>query len=399
MPDGREAIPVKLIGRIGEVAAAEWDACAGDDNPFVSHAFLHALEESGSATAETGWMPQHLVIEDESGRVAACAPMYVKGHSQGEYVFDYGWADAWERAGGRYYPKMQVSVPFTPVTGPRLLARPGPRADAMHDALVAGMLEATRQYGLSSLHVTFPTEAEAKRLEAAGLLLRQAYQFHWENDGYRSFEDFLGALSSRKRKAIRRERRNVAESGLQIRALTGGDLQPQHWDAFYRFYLDTYDRKWGGPYLTRDFFARLHETMADRVLLVMAEADGRPVAGALNLIGREALYGRNWGCVADYKFLHFEACYYQAIDFAIARGLARVEAGTQGPHKIQRGYLPRPTWSAHWIADPSFRRAVADFLTRERRAAEYEMGELADLSPFRQEDAADKGPEVREKCP
>ncbi len=383
MPDGREAIAVKVVGRIGEIDAADWDACAGGTNPFVSHAFLHALEESGSVGAESGWLPQHLVIEDENGRACACAPMYVKGHSQGEYVFDHGWADAFERAGGAYYPKLQVSVPFTPVTGPRLLVRPGPRRAELRSGLLGGMIEATRKYGLSSLHVTFPTEEQARFLADAGLLLRQAYQFHWINDGYEDFDGFLARLVSRKRKSIRRERRAVAASGLTLRALAGDAIEPRHWDAFYRFYVDTYDRKWGYPYLTRDFFARLSETMAENVMLVMVEDDGAFVAGALNYIGADAVYGRNWGCVADYKFLHFEACYYQAIDFAIARGLGRVEAGTQGPHKIQRGYLPQPTWSAHWIPDDGFRAAVADFLVGERAAARHEMAALARHSPFR----------------
>ncbi len=383
MPDGREAITVKIVGRIGEVDAADWDACAGGANPFVSHAFLHALEESGSVGAESGWLPQHLVIEDENGRACACAPMYVKGHSQGEYVFDHGWADAFERAGGDYYPKLQVSVPFTPVTGPRLLARPGPRQAELRSALLGGMIEATKKYGLSSLHVTFPTEEQARFLDESGLLLRQAYQFHWINDGYEDFDGFLAKLVSRKRKSIRRERRAVAASGLTLRALAGEAIEPRHWDAFFKFYVDTYDRKCGYPYRTREFFARISETMAENVMLVMVEDDGVFVAGALNYIGADAVYGRNWGCAADYKFLHFEACYYQAIDFAIARGLGRVEAGTQGPHKIQRGYLPQPTWSAHWIPDDGFRAAVADFLVHERSAAQHEMAALARHSPFR----------------
>ncbi len=379
---------MRIVERIGAVAAAEWDACAGADNPFISHAFLLALEESGSVSAETGWMPQHLVIEDE-GRVLACAPMYLKGHSHGEYVFDHGWADAYERAGGRYYPKLQAAVPFTPVTGPRLLTRPGPRAEELGTALIAGMVEAARKYGVSSLHVTFPTAEEAARMEAAGLLLRLGQQFHWENRGYEDFEEFLAALASRKRKDIRKERARVAEAGVRVEALTGDAIRPRHWDAFYRFYIDTYDRKWGFPYLTREFFDRLSATMADRVLLVMAEQDGAYIAGALNLVGSDAVYGRNWGAVREVKYLHFEACYYQAIDFAIARGLARVEAGTQGPQKIQRGYLPMATYSAHWIRDPALASAVADFCDRERQAVEYEMRALARHSPYRQEAPAD----------
>ncbi len=386
MPDGREPITVKLIERIAEVPAAEWDACAGGGNPFVSHAFLNALEESGSATGEAGWLPRHLVIEGEDGRLAAAAPLYVKGHSYGEYVFDHGWAHAYEQAGGRYYPKLQCSVPFSPVTGPRLLVRPGAAAGAMREALVGGMIEAVQRMGLSSLHVTFPLEEETPVFERAGFLLRTGLQFHWENRGYESFDDFLGALISRKRKAIRKERREVAVAGIALRALGGDDIRSHHWDAFHRFYVDTYDRKWGYPYLNRTFFEMLGDTMGDNVVLVMAEHEGEPVAGALNLRGADALYGRNWGCAADFRFLHFEACYYQAIQYAIEHGLARVEAGTQGPHKIQRGYLPRTTWSAHWIRDPGFRDAVADFLGRERRAVEYEIADFMEESPYRRED-------------
>ena len=383
MPDGTEAIQVRLIDKISAVEAAEWDACAGGDNPFVSHAFLRALEESGSATAKTGWQPQHLVIDGEDGRLAACAPLYVKSHSYGEYVFDHGWADAYERAGGSYYPKLLVAVPFTPVSGPRLLVRPG--AERFGEALVAGLLEAARQYGVSSLHVNFATKAEIDRLTGAGMILRLGRQFHWENRGYETFDDFLAALTSRKRKDIRKERRRVAEAGIRVTALAGAEIEARHWDAFYRFYVDTYDRKWGYPYLTREFFDALSTTLAEKTVLVLAEKDGVPIAGALNFRGREALYGRNWGCAADYKFLHFEACYYQAIDYAIAHGLARVEAGTQGPHKIQRGYVPKPTYSAHWVRDEGFRRAVADFAEREQREVEYEMAAYAEHSPFRRE--------------
>ncbi len=389
MPDGSEAIQVRLLDRIAAVDAAEWDACAGEDNPFVSHAFLHALEASGSATAETGWLAQHLAIDDEEGRLAACAPLYVKSHSYGEYVFDHGWADAYERAGGSYYPKLLVAVPFTPVSGPRLLVRPGPGSERFREALVAGLLEAARKFGVSSLHVNFGQQSEIERLTDAGMILRLGLQFHWQNGGYETFDDFLAALSSRKRKDIRKERRRVAEAGIVIEALSGDAIEPRHWDAFYRFYIDTYDRKWGSPYLTREFFDRLGASMAENVVLVLAQKDGVPIAGALNLRGREALYGRNWGCVADYKFLHFEACYYQAIDYAIAHGLARVEAGTQGPHKIQRGYVPKPTYSAHWIRDDGFRRAVADFAERERREVEYEIAAYAGHSPFRKDTADD----------
>ena len=383
MPDGRDATTVKLVGRIADVDAGAWDACAGTDNPFVGHAFLRALEDSGSVGRDTGWLPRHLVVEDPAGAVVACAPMYLKSHSYGEYVFDHGWAAAYERAGGRYYPKLQVAVPFTPVPGPRLLARPGPGAEAARRTLIDGMIAAADQLGVSSLHVTFPDDTDSRRLAAAGLLLRSGYQFHWSNRGYRDFDDFLGALSARKRKAIRKERRAVADSGLSVTRLTGDALRSEHWDAFHRCYIATGGQKWGQPYLTRAFFHRLGATMTGRVVLVLAEERGRIVAGALNLLGADTLYGRNWGSLGDHPFLHFEACYYQAIEFAIERGLARVEAGAQGEHKVQRGYLPVATHSAHWIADRGFAAAVADFLGRERATVEHERGALAGLSPFR----------------
>ncbi|MDJ0947323.1 MAG: GNAT family N-acetyltransferase [Alphaproteobacteria bacterium] len=385
MPDGSDATAIRVIDGLHGIDAADWDGCAGEDSPFVSHAFLKALEDSGSVGGDAGWLPQHLVVENAAGQVTACAPMYLKSHSYGEYVFDHGWADAYERAGGRYYPKLQVSVPFTPVTGPRLLVRPGDEAGRARRALVAGMVEVARRIGVSSLHVTFPSEEETRVFEQAGLLLRLGEQFHWRNDGYQCFDDFLAALSSRKRKAVRKERRQVAESGVRIHMLSGDDIRPVHWDAFFRHYTSTSDRKWGYPYLTREFFDRIGASLRDRILLVMAEHDGRLVAGALNLLGQDAIYGRNWGCDRQYKFLHFEACYYRAIDFAIETGLARVEAGAQGPHKIQRGYLPVRTWSAHWIRDPGFREAVADYLDRERVAMEGELRALAAQSPFRQE--------------
>jgi predicted N-acyltransferase len=387
MPDGREAIAVSVVGRIAEVPAAEWDACAGTDVPFVGHGFLDALEASGSVAAETGWLPQHLTIADGDGHLLGAAPLYLKDHSYGEYVFDWGWADAYERAGGSYYPKLQSSVPFTPVTGPRLLVRPGADRDSIAGALIAAMVELTRRHDASSLHITFPEEDEWRRCGAAGLLQRVGLQYHWQNPGYESFDDFLATLTSRKRKAIKRERRKALESGVQIRALTGDALEPRHWDAFYGFYLANADRKWGRPYLTREFFHLLGERLADRVVLVLAEWDGEPVAGALNLMGAEALYGRNWGCLAHFRFLHFEACYYQAIDFAIRHGLKRVEAGAQGEHKIQRGYLPVETYSAHWIRDPSFRDAVAQFVDRERHAVRQEIAALAEYGPFRKADA------------
>jgi hypothetical protein len=386
MPDGSEAIAVRVVSRIAELPAAEWDLCAGA-NPFVSHAFLSALEESGSATRETGWLPQHLVVAGRDGRLMGAAPLYLKSHSYGEYVFDWGWADAYERAGGSYYPKLQACVPFTPVTGPRLLLHPASERPAVARALVAGMLELARQTQVSSLHVTFPTEAEWRDLGEAGFLRRTGLQYHWENRGYASFDDFLASLASRKRKAIKKERRRVAESGVSLRALTGGEIEPRHWDAFYRFYLATTDKKWGPSYLTREFFHRLGETMGERVVLIVAEWQGEPVGAALNLLGDEpeggVLYGRNWGGVGRFKFLHFEACYYQAIDYAIRHRLARVEAGAQGEHKIQRGYMPATTYSAHWIRDPALRDAIAHFLERERRAIDEEQNILESFAPFR----------------
>lgn len=389
MPDGENTTElraaVSVVRSIHEIAPADWDACAGAANPFLSHAFLSALEDSGSVKAETGWLPQHLVYADEEGRIAGIVPLYLKGHSQGEYVFDWGWADAYERAGGDYYPKLLSAVPFTPVTGPRLLCHPDADAESVSSILIGGLIEVTRRFEVSSLHVNFLPEAQWDALGDAGFLKRVGLQFHWHNDGYKDFGDFLDALSSRKRKAIRKERKAAAESGLTIRALTGADIEPRHWDAFYRFYTDTSDRKWGSAYLTRSFFDLLGERMADRVLLVIAEMDGTPVAGALNLIGNDTLYGRNWGCIADFKFLHFELCYYQAIDFAIRRGLEWVEAGAQGQHKIQRGYLPRYTHSAHLIPLRSFSDAVADFLRRETEQMAYEKQALENQSPFRSE--------------
>jgi predicted N-acyltransferase len=385
MPDGGDPARVRVIERLAEVPAAEWDACAGGDNPFLSHAFLDALEASGSATTETGWLPQHLLAEDAEGRLIGAVPLYLKSHSYGEYVFDHGWAQAYERAGGSYYPKLQSAVPFTPVTGPRLLVRAG-APSAVEETLIAALPEIARAHKVSSLHVTFPPRAQWERLGEAGFLQRTGQQFHWENRGYGSFEDFLEALNSRKRKQIRRERRDALAGGLEIETLTGTALEPRHWDAFYRFYRSTTDRKWGDAYLTREFFGLLHERLAGRVVLMLARQGKRYVAGALNLLGRDTLYGRNWGSIGDFPFLHFELCYYRALDFAIERGLARVEAGAQGAHKIQRGYLPTPTYSAHWIRDRGFRTAVEKFLARERESVAAEMEELGEeLSPFRRE--------------
>jgi uncharacterized protein len=383
MPDGGGPARVRVVESLAEVPAAAWDACAGGDNPFLSHAFLEALEASGSATAETGWLPQHALVEDAEGSLLAAAPLYLKSHSQGEYVFDHGWAQAYERAGGSYYPKLQAAVPFTPVTGPRLLVRPDAPPDTA-ETLVAALVEIARAHKVSSLHVTFPTADEWERLGAAGFLRRSGQQYHWENRDYASFEAFLAALNSRKRKQIRRERRDALAGGLEVETLTGTDLEPRHWDAFYRFYRATTDHRWGGAYLTRGFFDLLHERLADRVVLMMARQGKRYVAGALNLLGRDTLYGRNWGTIGDFPFLHFEVCYYRAIDFAIERGLARVEAGAQGTHKIQRGYLPTPTYSAHWVRDRGFARAIEHFLVREREAVAAEIEELTqELSPFR----------------
>lgn len=382
--DGSDRLSIKVVERLSKIRAADWDECAGSDNPFVSHAFLDALEASNSACAETGWLPQHLVLEDGNGRLLGAVPMYLKSHSYGEYVFDHGWAEAYERAGGRYYPKLQVAVPFTPVTGNRLLIRPNAPPDA-GSLLVAAMVEVASRAKVSSLHVTFPTKQEYELLGEAGFLQRLGRQFHWENQGYGSFDDFLGALNARKRKQIKRERRE-ANQGIEIETLNGDEIKARHWDAFFRFYTSTSDRKWGSAYLTREFFDLLGSRLGGRVVLVMAKRDSRYIAGALNMMGKDTLYGRNWGCTGDFPFLHFEACYYRAIDFAIARGLKRVEAGAQGAHKIQRGYLPSPTYSAHWIRDPGFRHAVEDFLKRERRAVENELEELEEgLSPFKRE--------------
>jgi len=383
MPDGGGPARIRIVDGLAEVPAAAWDACAGSDNPFLSHAFREALEASGSATAKTGWLPQHVLVEDAKGRLLAAAPLYLKSHSQGEYVFDHGWAQAYERAGGSYYPKLQAAVPFTPVTGPRLLVRPDAPRDTA-ETLIAALIEVARAHKVSSLHVTFPTREDCERLGAAAFLQRSGQQYHWENRGYAGFEDFLAALNARKRKQIRRERRDALASGLEVETLTGGDLEPRHWDAFYRFYRATTDHRWGGAYLTRGFFDLLHQRLADRVVLVMAREGRRYVAGALNLLGSDTLYGRNWGTIGDYPFLHFEVCYYRALDFAIERGLARVEAGAQGEHKIQRGYLPTPTYSAHWVRDRGFARAIENFLAREREAVAAEMEELTqELSPFR----------------
>lgn len=409
--DDRE-ITVRVTDRLSAVGAAAWDACANPlsrpaqpdaprtradesnspnetHNPFVSHAFLSTLEDAGCVSAHTGWLPQHLLVETADGQIRAAMPCYLKSHSQGEYVFDHGWADAYERAGGSYYPKLQVSVPFTPVTGPRLLVAPGPYAEGGRATLLAAAIELCRRHRASSVHWTFLPQTEADWLGEAGMLLRTDRQFHWENRGYRSFEDFLSDLSSRKRKVIRRERREATAAGIDIVRLTGAEITEAHWDAFFAFYMDTGSRKWGRPYLNRRFFSLIGERMADRIVLVLARRSGRWIAGALNMRGDIALYGRNWGCIEDHPFLHFEVCYYQAIEHAIATGLTRVEAGAQGEHKLARGYLPVTTRSAHFIADPGLRQAVADYLVRERAYVDLEAGALAAHAPFRR-DACDR---------
>lgn len=375
---------VQMIGGMAEIDAAAWDACAGTGNPFMRHAFLAALEQSGSATADTGWLPRHLVVTQPDGKVLACAPLYLKTHSYGEYVFDWSWAEAYTRAGGRYYPKLQCAVPFTPVTGPRLALHPDAPAGLAH-GLARAMVDVARAMEVSSLHVTFPTEAEADALEAAGFLRRLGCQYHWRNAGYGSFDDFLGALSSRRRKQIRKERQAVAATGLTISTLVGDDIKPRHWDAFHRFHQAVVDRKWGSAYLTRPFFDLLSQSNLGRdVVLVWVEDDGEPVAAAFNMIGGDTLYGRTWGAGRDVPFLHFEACYYRALDFAIAHGLARVEAGAQGEHKVARGYQPVATHSAHWIADPRLAQAVARAVAAERRSVQAHMAEQSEAGPFRQ---------------
>ena len=371
-------VTVRIGDGVAGVDAQSWDALAGTANPFVAHAFLAALELSGSATAATGWQSVPLLVDDGAGGLTGAAPAYLKSHSQGEYIFDHSWADAWENAGGRYYPKLLIAVPFSPVPGPRLLAR-----DATHArALIAGAEVLVDNNGLSSAHANFVAPDQLDLFRDAGWLIREGTQFHWSNQGYRDFDDFLGCLSSRKRKAIRKER-SSAVAGLEIVHLTGAAITEAHWDAFWRFYQDTGARKWGRPYLTRDFFSEIGRTMGDRVLLMLALRDGHPIAGALNLIGDDTLYGRYWGCIEDVPFLHFELCYYQAIDAAIARGLKTVEAGAQGEHKLARGYLPVPTWSAHYIPNAGFRAAVSDFLDRERRAVERSIAFLGEMGPFK----------------
>jgi len=388
-----DAVPIEIEthDRISAIGAEDWDACACPEaglgerprDPFTTYRFLAALEESRSVGAGTGWQPSYLLAR-RGQEVIAVAPLYAKGHSQGEYIFDHNWAHAYERAGGRYYPKLQIAVPFTPATGRRLLTKPGYEALGQ-SALIQGAVEVARRNKLSSLHVTFCAEDEVAGMTQMGLMPRRTQQFHWVNEGYESFDAFLAALSSRKRKTIRKERSRAAAFGGEIVLLTGDDILPEHWDAFWEFYQDTGARKWGTPYLTRKFFELAHETLRDDMLLTLALRNGRPVAGALNFIGRDVLFGRYWGCVEHHDCLHFELCYYRAIDFAIAHGLARVEAGAQGEHKLARGYLPAPTHSAHWVGDPGFADAIGRYLQEEARAIDQEIEILTDYGPFRRD--------------
>ncbi len=387
----KEGITARIASSASDIGEADWNACAnpqglGDPHPFTRYEFFAACEESGSATTRTGWKPAHLVVEND-GRVIALLPTYLKNHSQGEYVFDSPWADALERSGGDYYPKLQASVPFTPVTGNRLLVAAGTSVAAGREALLATGATAVQQLRASSLHITFLTEDEWKAAGECGYLLRNDQQFHWLNRGYQNFEQFLSELSSSKRKNLRKERAAVRDAGVEFDWLTGSDLTERHWDTFFEFYMDTGGRKWGRPYLTRDFFSRIGATMAEQVVLILARRSGRTIAGALNFAGGGTLFGRNWGCTEFVPFLHFETCYYQAIDFAIARGLAKVEAGAQGAHKLLRGYMPTPTYSAHYIAHEGLRRAVNDYLRREREAVAEHIEELAERGPFKKANA------------
>jgi predicted N-acyltransferase len=380
----------QLKGSAADIGAEAWNACANpaastDPHPFTRYEFFAALEESGSATARAGWRPCHLAV-GRGGGIAGLLPLYLKNHSQGEYVFDHAWADAFERAGGSYYPKLQASVPFTPVTGHRFLIAANEDERTTQKALMAAGAAAVRELHASSLHATFLTEDEWRCAGEAGYLLRTDQQFHWENRGYSSFDEFLGALSSSKRKNLRKERAAVRTAGIEFDWLTGADLTEEAWDCFFAFYMDTGSRKWGHPYLTREFFSRVGQSMADQILLIIARHGRRRIAGALNFFGDGVIFGRNWGCIEYVPFLHFEACYYQAIDFAIARSLKKVEAGAQGAHKLLRGYMPTPTYSAHYIAHAGLRRAVSDYLDREREAVAEHIEELAEQAPFRKDE-------------
>ena len=385
--DQPSAIRVEISPRLADVDAAAWDACANPDpatfNPFLSHGFLKALEDAGSVGGRTGWSPRHLVLKDAQDSIAAVAPAYLKSHSQGEYVFDHSWADAYMQAGGDYYPKLQLAVPFTPVPGPRLLVRPGPDALEIEALLARAVVQVVEESGLSGAHLTFISEAQWQRLGMQGFLQRMDQQFHWSNAGYRSFEDFLGSLASRKRKAVRKEREQALSAGLSVKWLRGKEITEADWDAFFTFYMDTGSRKWGRPYLNRRAFSLIGAATGAAPLLMFAMREGRPVAGSFHMIGGDCLYGRYWGATEHHACLHFEMCYYQAIDFAIAHGLSRVEAGAQGEHKLARGYLPTKTYSAHYIRDPNLRRAIADYLRRERAYVDRAAEELAGYAPFR----------------
>jgi len=403
-----KVVQIRVLAKIEEIDAAVWDACANPvaptaerppgsvkdaprvHNPFTSYNFLHCLEASGSATTRTGWQPQHLVAESGDGNVLGVVPCYLKSHSRGEYVFDRGWAEGYERAGGSYYPKLQVAVPFTPALGPRLLIPPSPSYQDAASVLADGLIQLCKRREASSVHVTFLPAAEAELLRAKGFLQRTDQQFHWENAGYASFEAFLEALAARKRKTIRRERREALSPGIDVKWLTGTDLTEEVWDAFFAFYMETGSRKWGRPYLTRSFYSLVGQRMRDSILLVMAKRAGRWIAGAINFIGSDTLFGRHWGAVEHHPFLHFEICYYQAIEYAIQHGLKRVEAGAQGEHKLARGYLPTTTYSSHYIADPALRRAIADYLKHECAYVEAVGSELATLAPFRKDRMAEQ---------
>jgi len=391
LSDERDAT-IEVLSSLGEIDAAAWDRNANPNpttyNPFVSHAFLKALEDAECVRPGVGWQPQHLILTGAGGEIEGCMPLYAKSHSKGEYVFDYGWADAYENAGGHYYPKLLSGVPFTPVPGPRLLVGDGPRQSARRSFLAAGATELVKRSRLSSFHLNFLTETEWNEMSELGFLRRTDQQFHWCNDGYQSFDDFLASLTSRKRKTIRKERSEALVRGLTIELLTASDIEERHWDAMYAFYMDTGSRKWGRPYLNRAFFSLLGEAMAERCLLILVRSGREYIAGALNMIGGDCLYGRYWGALEHHPCLHFEVCYYQAIEYAINKGLARVEAGAQGEHKLARGYMPTPTYSAHWIPNPSFRRAVANYLEDERRYVERARAHLANFGPYRKDRAA-----------
>lgn len=375
---------LRLYQSMADIKASQWDACAGQDHPFVSHSFLRLLEDSGSAGSETGWMPLHAMMHDEEDQVVACAPLYVKGHSWGEYVFDHSWAQAYQQTGQNYYPKLQCAVPFSPVSGPRLLIREDVEDKVvLRQQFAHALKQITDQFDVSSLHVTFCEANETTDMTAAGYLHRTGIQYHWQNNDYRDFDDFLATFRSAKRKTLKKERRAVRDAGVTFTLLTGSDLHAHHWDAFWPFYLSTVDKRWGSAYLTEDFFHELGKKMADHVLLILAEKNGEVIGGALNLLGKDTVYGRVWGCNVDVPFLHFEACYYQAIDFAIREGYRTVEAGAQGQHKLQRGYSPVLTHSCHWIPDPSFRSAVKNFLRMEQKEVDDTKEILTEHLPYR----------------